>query len=185
MEEQEEKKEFNKEELKKQIEEKLKKITDEGVQAGNLEMLYKLIDIHKDMENEEYWKTKKEVMEMNYREYGEGYNEGGYGRGGYGNYGYGEYGRRGVPGTGRGRGRGRRYSEGGSYQGEEMMNEMYGAYQEYSEGRERFGNHPSTMKSLDYMLKSVKQFLEMLREDAGSQEEMQLIQKYTREISEM
>ena len=41
------------------------------------------------------------------------------------------------------------------------------------------------MKSLDYMLKSVVQFIEMLKEDASSQEEMQLIQKYTREISDM
>lgn len=172
-----------KEKLKEQLEEKIKSIVEEGLQPSNLETLGKLIDIHKDIENEEYWEKKKEVMEMNYREYGENYNEGGYGRGEYGNYSYGEYGRRGVPGTGRGRGR-RRYSESGNYSGE-AMEEMYGAYQEYSEGRERYGNNPSTMKSLDYMLKSVKQFLEMLKEDAGSQEEMQLIQKYTREISDM
>lgn len=111
---------------------------------------------------------------------------------GYGNYsgddyeGYGEYGRRGVPGSGRGRRR--RYSGGNMnnrYRGEETMDSMYGAYQEYSEGKERYGNHPSTMKSLDYMLKSVVQFIEMLKDDASSQEEMQLIQKYTREISDM
>lgn len=115
---------------------------------------------------------------MRYRDYEE-----------YGNYGrdeYSNYGRRGVPGSGRGRGR--RYSERGRdsrYRGDESMDNMYGAYQEYSEGRERYGNHPSTMKSLDYMLKSVVEFIEMLKEDAGSQEEIQLIQKYTQEISDM
>ena len=35
------------------------------------------------------------------------------------------------------------------------------------------------------MLQSVTQFIEMLKQDAGSQEEMELIKKYTREISEM
>ena len=35
------------------------------------------------------------------------------------------------------------------------------------------------------MLQSVAQFIEMLKQDAGSQEEMELIQKYTRQISEI
>lgn len=167
------------EKIKTQVEEKINSIIgDEGIQMGNLDMLGKLIDIHKDLSNEDYWNKKKEVMEMRYRDYEE-----------YGNYGrdeYSNYGRRGVPGSGRGRGR--RYSERGRdsrYRGEESMDNMYGAYQEYSEGRERYGNHPSTMKSLDYMLKSVVEFIEMLKEEAGSQEEIQLIQKYTQEISDM
>ena len=41
------------------------------------------------------------------------------------------------------------------------------------------------MRSLDYMLKSVVQFIKMLEEDAGSEEEMKLIKKYSRKISEM
>lgn len=170
----EEKKEFEIEKVKKQVEESINKIIQEGIQPGNVELLYKYIDIHKDIANEEYWDKKKEVMEMNYRNYGENYNEG-----------YENYGRRGVPGSGRGN---RRYSRRGGnrgYQGDEAMEEMYGAYQEYSEGRERYGHHPATMKSLDYMLKSVVDFIEMLKEDAGSQEEIELIQKYTQEISDM
>lgn len=167
------------EKLKTQVEEKINTIVgDEGIQMGNLDMLGKLIDIHKDLANEEYWNKKKEVMEMRYRNYD---NE-------YGNYDreeYGEYGRRGVPGSGRGRRR--RYSERGrdTRYGAKMMDEMYGAYEDYSEGKERYGHHPSTMKSLDYMLKSVVEFIEMLKEDASSQEEIQLIQKYTQEISDM
>lgn len=122
---------------------------------------------------------------MRYREYGE-----------YGEYGNDNYGRRGVPGTGRryressyGR-RGVPGSGRGRYRGEETMNEMYEAYKDYSDGREEvnmgnYGAKGETMKSLDYMMKSVVEFIEMLKKDAGSQEEMQLIQEYTRQISEM
>lgn len=167
------------EKIKAQVEEKINTIIgDEGIQMGNLDMLGKLIDIHKDLSNEDYWNKKKEVMEMRYREYGDEYS--------YGREDYGNYGRRGVPGTGRGRGR--RYSERGRdsrYRGEETMDNMYGAYQDYSEGKERYGHGSATMKSLDYMLKSVVEFIEMLKEEASSQEEVQLIQKYTQEISDM
>ena len=163
------------EKLKEQLEQKIEELVGEGIPLNNLDMLNKLVNMHTDLANQEYWDKKKEVMEMNYRAYGNEYGED-----------YGTYSRRGVPGSGRGRGR--RYSRRGmdrKYSGQEMMDEMYGAYEDYSEGRERYGHHPSTMKSLDYMLKSVVEFIEMLKEDASSQEEVQLIQKYTREISEM
>lgn len=167
------------EKLKEQLEKRIEIIVEEGIQSNNLEDLSKLIDIHKDLANEDYWKEKKEVMQMRYRGYSEYGNE----------YGRENYGRRGVPGTGR-----RRYRESGGntsrYRGEEAMNEMYGAYQDYSEGREEMnmGNYSAkndTMKSLEYMMESVADFIEMLKKDASSQEEMQLIQHYTRKISEM
>lgn len=169
--------------IKTQIEEQINKIIEEGIQLNNLDKLGKLVDMHKDLANEDYWNKKKEVMEMNYRNYGE-YNDG------YGNYRDEEYGRRGVPGSGRGR---RRYSKRGvdsKYQGEEMLQEVYGNYQDYSDGKEEYGRgnygaKSGTMKSLDYMMKSVVDFIEMLKEEASSQEEVQLIQKYTKEISEM
>ena len=41
------------------------------------------------------------------------------------------------------------------------------------------------MKSLEYMLQSVTNFIEMLKKDAGSQEEVEMIKEYTRHISEM
>ena len=41
------------------------------------------------------------------------------------------------------------------------------------------------MKSLDYMLKSVCQFMKMLKEEAETQEEMELIQEYSQKIGEM
>ena len=129
--------------------------------------------------NEDYWETKKGAIEMNYREYGEGYSEG------YGNYGRRRRDSRGRYMAGRGGNRGGR-----SYQGEEALEDMQEQYQRYSEGKEdmnmgNYGAHSSTMKSLEYMLESVVEFIEMLKKDAGSQEEVELIKKYTREISEM
>ena len=99
---------------------------------------------------------------------------------------YGNYGRRRDS-------RGRymeRATSGRNYKGDEMLDEMHEHYQRYSDGREEmtmgnYGAHSGTMKSLEYMLESVVDFIEMLKKDASSQEEVELIQKYTREISEM
>lgn len=184
MEENKEKSQNEKQELKnkvqQKVEEKINKILETGIESGNVDYLYKLIDIHKDIENEEYWNKKKEVMSMNYRNYGE-YDDtySNYGRRGVPGTGRGRYGRRGMPGTGRGR-----------YRGEDMLDDMHEMYNDYSDGKEgynmgNYGAKEDTMKSLDYMLKSVVQFMRMLQEDADSEEEMQLIKKYSRKISEM
>jgi hypothetical protein len=165
-------------ELKEMVEKGIDNLIENGLQVENLDSLSKLVDIHKDLENEEYWKEKKEVMEMKYRGYG---NE-------YGNdYSRESYGRRMRDSRGRFRESG---NMGRRYRGEETMDEMYGAYREYSEGREQMnmGNYSAkgnTMKSLEYMLQSVVEFIEMLKKDANSQEEVELIQEYTRHISEM
>lgn len=159
--------------LKEKVENGIKNIAENGIEREELDTLYKLVDIHKDLANEEYWEKKKEVMEMNYR-------EGGYGRRGYSE---GDYGRRMRDSRGRymARGRGR-----GNYGNEEPMEEMYEAYQEYSEGREQYGHDDKgTMKALEYMLEAGVDFFEKLKEEAGSQEEMQMIKHYAKKISEM
>lgn len=43
------------------VEGKLKEYNATNINPGNLENLYKLVDIHKDLKNEEYWEIKKEV----------------------------------------------------------------------------------------------------------------------------
>ena len=107
---------------------------------------------------------------------------------GYGEYGarmrdsrgrYMDYGRRGVAGTGRGR-----------YRGYDYIDDMTEHYGNYNEGKEAYrrGNYGAgedSMKSLEYMLKSVHQFMRMLKEDADNQEEVELIQDYARRIGEM
>lgn len=154
--------------LKKLVEEKLNDITQEGLNLQDLQVVSELVDVHKDLCNEDYWKAKKEAMKMRYNR---GYSE-------YDEYGRDSFGRRGVPGSGRGR-----------YRGEETMDDMYNAYRDYSDGRSEMdrGNYsakPDTMRSLEYMMKSVMQFLMMLKDEA-SPEEMHLIREYTRKISEM
>lgn len=114
---------------------------------------------------------------MNYG-YGE-YN----GYGAEGGYGAGSYGRRGVPGTGRGRSRSR-------YRGpEDKMHEMmehYGNYSAASDAANRgnYGAEEDSMRSLDSVLKCVCIFMDMLEENAGSQEEAQMIKKYKRKMAE-
>jgi len=67
------------------------------------------------------------------------------------------------------------------------MHESYGAYREGREqyNRGNYGAEQDTMKSLDYMLKSVKQFMQMLSKDAGSEEEMRMIKRTAQEIGDM
>ena len=183
------------ERTQEETEKLMKDILDEGIKGENIEFLYRLVDIHKDIANEDYWKTKKEEIDMRYRA-GNSYGEqmGNYGREQYGRDSYGEYGNYGEDSYGRrSRDSRGRYSARGydaKYRGDEMLEDMKYSYGAYSEGREQYGRgnygaKEDTMKSLNYMLQSVVQFMEMLEQDASSQEEVDLIKKYTKKISEM
>ena len=151
--------------LNTQLENHINEIVTQGIQTENIAMLGKLIDIHKDLANENYWKEKEEAMR--YRDY---YDDDR-------NYPRESYGRRGRDSRGR-------------YKGDDMIDDMHRNYRMYSDGREQYnrGNYGAkqdTMQSLEYMLESVVDFVEMLKEEAGSQEEMELIKHYTKKISEM
>ena len=169
--------EGNKEELKEniipktqeEVEKLIKTVTENGLQASNVQLLYQLIDIHKDIENEKYWKNKEEAMRYMRDDYGNDY-------------------RGGRSRDSRGRYMGDRRSE--SYRGQRVLDEMYDGYRNYSDGREEYnrGNYGArneTMRSLEGMLESVTDFIEMLQNDASSQEEVDMIKHYTRKISEM
>lgn len=70
--EEQENKEQNKEQdtmksIKEMVETELKEILHIGIQQDNVDNIGKLVDIHKDIENEEYWKIKKEVYEHELR----------------------------------------------------------------------------------------------------------------------
>lgn len=172
------------EKLCEKVDEKIKTILEQGIQAGNVDMLGKMVDIKKDVT--EMKKEEKEMRYMtgsyndgrggNYGEYGEyGNYSGGRRRDSRGRYMEGSsYGRRGVPGTGRGR-----------YRGEEMMDEMAYHYGNYSEGREQYGADQETMESFKYMLKSFKDYYKHLKEEASSQQEVKMLEDVAREISEM
>ena len=152
------------------VESKITELVDtEGVKKENVDYLGKLIDIHKDLKNENYWEKKEENIMYMRDDYENDY-------------------RGGRSRDSRGRYMGDRRSE--SYRGQRVLDEMYDSYRNYSDGREEYnrGNYGAkgeTMKSLEYMLGSVTDFIEMLQHDAGSQEEIDMIKKYTRRISEM
>lgn len=165
------------EKLCEQIEEQIKKISEQQVQQGNVEYLYKLMDIHKDIKNELYWKEKIENM----------YNE----------YGRGSYGRRGVRGSGRGRYR--EYNAGGNYRenygrrgvdsryrGEEAMDGMYQAYNDYMDDAE-YGNYGTneSMEKIEIMADSLMDFVEHIKKAVKTPEEKQLIDKKIQELSNM
>ena len=160
---------------KSEVERIIKQITENGLQTANVELLYKLIDIHKDIENEKYWKEKEEESMYRGRDYfmDDSYN-GGRSRDSRGRYTDGSYGRRGVPGTGRGR-----------YRGYDMIEEMGEHYGDYSEGRDTYGNDRETEKSFDKMLQSLEDFTYLIMQEADSQDKIEKVRKTARKISEM
>lgn len=163
------------EKLKEQTEKKIEEVMKQGLQPNNIDMLYSLVDIHKDIANEEYWKEKGEHMR-----YSRGYTD-------HRGMEYDNYGRRERDSRGR-------YKDGMSdrrYRGHEMIDDMYKDYTEYHEGKEQFrrngsyGAKEDTMKSLEYMLESVYCFVEMLFDEAETPEETQMIKHYAKKISEL
>ena len=164
------------EKLKEETDKSMKRVLEQGVQTNNVDFLYKMIDIKKDIAEIE--KEEQEMMYGNYGNYGRDSDmmySGGRRRDSRGRYMEGSsYGRRGVPGTGRGR-----------YRGEEMMDEMAYHYGNYNEGREQYGADEETMKSFKYMLKSFKDYYKHLKDEASSQQEVKMLEDVAREISEM
>lgn len=159
--------------LKEETDKSMKRVLEQGVQTNNVDFLYKMIDIKKDIAEIE--KEEQEMMYGNYGRYDDMSYSGGRRRDSRGRYMEGSsYGRRGVPGTGRGR-----------YRGEEMMDEMAYHYGNYNEGREQYGADEETMKSFKYMLKSFKDYYKHLKEEASSQQEVKMLEDVAREISEM
>lgn len=164
------------EKVTEEVDKSIKRIMEQGVQTNNIDFLYKMIDVKKDIAEIE--KEEQEMMYGNYANYGRDDDmmySGGRRRDSRGRYMEGgSYGRRGVPGTGRGR-----------YRGEEMMDEMAYHYGNYNEGREQYGADEETMKSFKYMLKSFKDYYKHLKDEASSQQEVKMLEDVAREISEM
>lgn len=167
------------ERVKQRTEKLINKILDEGIKMENIDFLYKMIDIHKDIANEDYWEVKKEGIKMRYNNY----SEGNYGK--YEDNRYGNYGRRMRDSRGRYMGMG--YNE---YHNDDPMRTLMSSYEAYNESRESYGagnyrGKEDSKIALDYMLQSVVEFMQMLKHDASSQEEMDLIKHYSKQISEM
>lgn len=163
-----------KETINEQLVEKINAITEEGIKQTNIDYLGKLVDIHKDLANEKYWEEKKEDMNMRY---------GNYGRGTRTSYTYGRGRRRDSRGRYmEGREYGRRGSEG-------IIDEMYDRYGEYTDGKEEsrrgnYGAKDDMVESLECMMESIYEFVETLKDDTDSDEEMRIIEKWAHKIGQ-
>ena len=160
--------------IKAMVVKELEQFSDVDLTGDELDVLYKLVDIDKDLENIDYWKCKKEVMKMRYENYGD-YSEGGYSEG--------RYGRRGVPGTGRGRYR-------GHDDGEDMIEDMKESYSAYSESRSAYnrGNYNAgedSMEALEDTMRLFTEFAQKMIKEVDSPEAKQIIRKHLRKISQM
>ena len=198
-------------ELKEKIEEKIKTLTEEGLDNCDIDLLGKMVDIHKDIEQEEYHcekiKLKKEANNMRYEgygEYGEGYGrrrrdsrgrymESGYNEGGYNEGGYNEGGYSGGRGSGRGGGRGRGRGSYGHYMPyppEIYMDRMMEGMEGYMEGREQYnrGNYGAkgeSVESLEKMLEGIVAFVEDIQQDPEQKEEKEVVNHYIKKLKEM
>ena len=165
------------EKLKELVEKELQSMEESGIDSGNIDVIYKLVDIHKDIENEEYWKAKKEAIEMRYRGDYEEYDEG--------------YGRRRRYSRGRYMAGGR----GGSYghhmpypemYWERMMEGMDG----YMEGREQYergnyGGKDQSIESLEKMLDGTFAFVEDILQNPEQKEEHKIVRHYIGKFQEL
>lgn len=158
------------EQVNEQVEKSIKEIIDSGLTPENVENLGELIDIHKDLKNEKYWKIKEEDF-MRYDNYG---------RESYGRDEYGTYGRRSRDSRGRYTGYGRRYL------GHDMLDDMYNAYSEYMES-DNYGNYGASesMQKIEIMADSLMDFIHHIKKEAKTPEEKQLIDEKLREIGRM
>ena len=165
--------------LKEKVEDKIQEIlVKNGITSENVDYLGKLMDIHKDLQEEECLK-KKEDLDMRYNEYDEdSYGRRGVPGTGRSRYRESAYGRRGVPGTGRGRYR-------GYYPMEEMM-EHYGNYSEANEEsmRGNYGAEGEMIKSVEGIMKNIYEIVEELSETEVPEVE-HIIKRYAKKISEM
>ena len=171
-EEKKEEKDYCFENIKEVVTKELKQYSSTELNEDDLDIMYKLVDVIKDLENFDYWNCKKEAIKMRY-DYGD-YSDGGYS---------GNYGRRGVPGTGRGRYRG--YSD-----GEEMIEDMRESYGAYSESRNAYhrGNYSAgqdSMEALEDTMRLFTEFAQKMIQEVDSPEAKQIIKKHLRKISQM
>lgn len=153
------------EKIVQDVETKLCEVSSSGITQSNVDYISTLVDIHKDLKNEDYWNIKKEGIEMR-----------------YGNYRYDDYddGR-----YGRGRKRDSRGRYMGKHHGYEMLDDMGRYYGEYVDGVEMYGHDSESEKSFDRMLDCLENFAYTIADEADDPMKIEKIKKVARKISEM
>ena len=180
--------------LMQNIREELDKIAEKGLNTGNLETAYKLIDMLKDMENVEYWKCKEEYYNAVLDEM-----EGGYSQTGD----YSE--RRKRDGMGRySRADGRMmpdYDNGTSYarRGEHYVRGHYSrangsgndSYSEYMDSKQSYSSGKSEdckrrmLAALEEHMDALTEELGEMSKDADCREERETISRYIDKLRKM
>ncbi len=158
---------------KEEVEKIIEQIIQSDLQPENVEILGKIIDIHKDIMNENYWKEKINMYRDSYNNYND-YNDGSYGRrrrDSRGRYMGNSYGRRGYD---------------TKYRGEDMMEQMHQAYNDYMDEAE-YGNYGTSesMMKIEIMADSLIDFIHHIKKEAKTPEERQLIDQKLQEIGRM
>ena len=170
--------------LKEQIKKELTEIETKGINASNLELISKLTDIYKDLDEIEQMEQGGQEMQdygryrENYGMYREGrgnyredgnYREGGYNEGGYGRYNEGGYGR---------------YNN----RMRDHMNRMMDGMDEYEYGRERYrhsGDDSRIMEGLEKLMYAMCMFVESAMDFADTPQEKEIIRKHLHKISKL
>ena len=146
------------EETIKKLCEYIEKVGTMNLDATDIDYLFKVVDIYKDL---------KEVENMNnygrYDSYGNEYER------------YDAYGRRGVDAR---------------YRGDEYMDGMRGSYRNYEAARYEYNNgnygaKEDGLKELDYMMHAAMKFIKMIKQEATSPEEQEIVRKHIEKIREM
>ena len=143
-----------------EVDDIIKDVLDNGIQGNNLDNLYKLVDIKKDAYEIMCMEEGDDSMYYGRHDYDRMYDRDSYGA--------------------------RRRDSRGRYMGHEHLDRMYDDYSKYMASRERYGaSSPDTKRSLEYMLRSMEDFARMLKEDAQSAEEVEMIRQTAQRIATM
>lgn len=175
------------EKLLEQVKKELTEIEAKGINASNIELIDKLVDIYKDLgEIKKMEEGGQQMQEYSrYRESGGGYREGyrdGYNdSGGSSNGGnYGEYNRRGVPGSGRGRGYSTRMRD--------HMDRMIDGMDQYEYGKDRYmhsGDDSRVVEGLEKLMYAMCMFVESAMDFAETPQEKEIIRKHIQKIKHL
>lgn len=174
----------NMDKLCRVVEEELRKIADKGLNTGNLDTAYKLIDMYKDLKNTEYWEGKLEYY------MGEmcGYSQEGYSR-----YEGGHSERRKRDRYGRySRDDGSNYENGDSfrrgYSRNSYLDGGYSGYDRYMDSKQSYRSSKSPeckqrlMDTLEDYMDDFTQRMEEMMRDSDCAEERTTIKRYLDKI---
>ena len=179
--------------LMQNIKDELDKIAEKGLNTGNLETAYKLIDMLKDMENVEYWKCKEEYYNTVQEQM-----EGGYSQAGE----YSERRKRDSMGRySRADGMMPDYDRGSSYarRGEHYVRGHYSratgagndSYSEYMDSKQSYRNNKSEdckrrmLAALEEHMDALTEELKGMSDDSECREEREVISRYIDKLRKM